>query len=117
MYMNNNKRADVRRSNDEFLRRMLGGDLVAENVLPMMNTTPTPPMKPSCQGDEGSSCPIGKCPKTIKAPALAMVYSPMQCWQNIFEPEEALKNGTMFKDLFLPFYGSNYKNGQGGRCK
>ena len=34
---------------------------------------------------------------------LAMVYSPMQKWGNLYTPEEALQNGTLFADLNFPW--------------
>ena len=34
---------------------------------------------------------------------LASVYSPIQIWRNLYEPDEALKKGTLFKELDLPF--------------
>lgn len=34
---------------------------------------------------------------------LAMVYSPMQKWGNLYTPEEALKYGTLFADLNFPW--------------
>ena len=37
---------------------------------------------------------------------LAMVYSPFQRFDNLFEPEEALCHGTLFMELYKPFYGS-----------
>lgn len=36
---------------------------------------------------------------------LAMSYVPFQRWQNIYPLEKALKRGTMFADLDLPFKG------------
>ncbi len=45
---------------------------------------------------------------------LAMVYSPIQEWQNIYSGEKALENGTIFAELNKPFYG--YKNNKGGCC-
>ena len=36
---------------------------------------------------------------------LAMVYSPYQEWQNIYNGEKALENGTLFAELDKPFYG------------
>lgn len=35
---------------------------------------------------------------------LAMATVPMQRWGEIYEPSEALKRGTIFTDLDLPFY-------------
>ena len=36
---------------------------------------------------------------------LAIVISPVQCWQNLYTPCEALSTGTLFKDLTLPLVG------------
>ena len=36
---------------------------------------------------------------------LAIVTSPVQCWQNLYKPCEALSMGTLFKDLNLPLVG------------
>ena len=36
---------------------------------------------------------------------LAISYVPMQKWQNLYQPDEALRCGTIFKDLSLPFTG------------
>ena len=36
---------------------------------------------------------------------LAMVYSPVQEWQNLYDNEMGLSHGTIFKDLDLPFMG------------
>ena len=33
---------------------------------------------------------------------LAMVYSPVQCFRNLYDPEGALESGTLFKELYLP---------------
>ena len=35
-------------------------------------------------------------------PSLAMVYSPVQEWRNIYEPEEALRHGSLFSELYFP---------------
>ena len=34
---------------------------------------------------------------------LAMVYSPMQCWRRLYTPDDALKNGTLFEELYKPY--------------
>lgn len=36
---------------------------------------------------------------------LAIVTSPVQCWQNLFSPCEAFAAGTLFRELHLPFVG------------
>ncbi len=43
---------------------------------------------------------------TLAGFPLAMVYSPYQQFDNLFDPEEALCKGTLFSDLDKPFYGS-----------
>ena len=36
---------------------------------------------------------------------IGMTYVPMQCWQNLYCPEKALEQGTLFADLDKPFLG------------
>lgn len=36
---------------------------------------------------------------------LAMAYVPVQEWQDLYEPEEALMHGTLFRQLDLPWEG------------
>lgn len=42
---------------------------------------------------------------------IAMAYVPPQKWQNIFDVDAALREGTLFKELALPFTG-----GQSSGC-
>lgn len=114
MHSENTKNASLRRANDEFLRRMLGGELGrAEDVSSLgcpipcsrravggapINKARRDPMPPPCnEGDCAHSCP-----KEIGAPALAMVYSPLQCWDGLLPPEKALRAGSQFAALVLP---------------
>ncbi len=127
MYSEGNRRTAPGRANDEFLRRMLGGELVG--TLPVMNTTPAPrPPLPdyggnntACDGtrrnSQNGSCPDNSCPTKISAPALAMVYSPRQCWQNLFDPMQGLKHGTIFAELVLPLEAGKPKNGMEVRTR
>ena len=53
---------------------------------------------------------------------LAMVYSPMQKWRNIYDGETALVRGTIFEELDLPFVGKCYCeregcSNEGGSCQ
>ena len=43
---------------------------------------------------------------------LAMMYSPLQSFHELYSPEEALEHGTLFKELDLPFESA--KHGMGG---
>lgn len=36
-------------------------------------------------------------------PSHAMVYSPLQCFRMMYSPEEALRRGTLFRELDKPF--------------
>ena len=116
MYSETQKRADVQRANNDFLRRMLGGELTSGSV-PVFNeeapSLPEYPVRPPCDGGEADTehqAPThcnGVCGGT--APSLAMVYSPTQCWRRVLTPTEALKQGTQFAELVLPFEG--YRKG------
>lgn len=43
--------------------------------------------------------------------SLAMVYSPLQEWQNVYCIEEGFVAGTIFKELDKPFYGPKCNGG------
>lgn len=45
---------------------------------------------------------------------LAMVYSPVQEFNNLYDEDTALSRGTLFSDLYLPFEGQDCI--KGGRC-
>lgn len=36
---------------------------------------------------------------------IAMAYVPWQKWRNVCKPNNALRMGTIFEDLYKPFYG------------
>ena len=42
---------------------------------------------------------------------LAMVYSPVQDFHKLYEMDAALKQGTVFKELDLPFMGMSVTKG------
>ena len=42
---------------------------------------------------------------------LAMAYVPYQSFEELHEPARALECGTLFKELYLPFYGQKRRNG------
>ena len=69
-----------------------------------------PTEKPRISGDrDGCECDCTE--------PLAIVTSPVQCWQNLYTPCEALSAGTLFKDLELPLVGCavpiSYRRGGG----
>ena len=55
------------------------------------------------------TCRNGTAGGSFRLPALegmplAMVYSPQQKWENVYDPEKGLERGTVFAALDLPFY-------------
>lgn len=57
----------------------------------------------SCYNQSSTSC-IDQLP-------LTMAYVPMQSWNKIYDLETGLKKGTIFPDLYKPFYGAG-----GSKC-
>jgi len=58
---------------------------------------------PVCRND--NCCNGFECLDGNSVP-LAMSYTPMQQFNNIYTPAEALKAGTLFADLDKPFLGA-----------
>ena len=126
MYSEKENRAGVQRANNEFLRRMLGGELTYGYV-PAFNeespSLPEYPTRPPCNSDSddsagslsGADC-THVCDAPIQPPSLAMVYAPKQCWRGLLDPTEALKQGTQFVELVLPFEGCQKGKGGYGKC-
>ncbi|MBQ9131085.1 MAG: spore coat associated protein CotJA [Clostridia bacterium] len=132
MYSENRRNAAVRRSNDEFLRQLIGGELQDSSYgeRRTQRSCPTERSVPNCRRQEPSSCllserpmyerqsraessgpscnendqysPCKDCPTVLNAPALAMVYSPRQCWRGVLSPHDALAAGSLFAELVLP---------------
>lgn len=126
MYSENNRRSANQRANDDFLRRMLGGELTGDGF-PVMQVTPPNggALSPSnmqqstarvrCDGTRvpgGSNGGSADCPDCIPAPSIAMVYSPRQCWRNLFDPATALSKGSLFAELILPLEAVPSKHGK-----
>ena len=54
-------------------------------------------------GQTGAENAAFKLP-TLHGVPLAMVYSPEQEFGDLYDPEEGLASGTIFRDLDFPFY-------------
>ncbi len=148
MYSENQRYSAVRRSNDEFLRKMLGGELSASCGQARCGTRRTTNRCANAYaGQTGDTCTRGACkshemqarqdgpacnegdslhhnhdcgnsaPWAQTFPSLAMVYSPMQSFENRYEPSKALQRGTLFADLDLPLEGCNGKEGCARGCR
>ena len=46
------------------------------------------------------------CPNSVQLQVVGMAYVPWQQFGNLYEPDQALRNGTVFQDLNKPFHGS-----------
>ncbi len=70
------------------------------------------------QTDESGQGPAENAPGTcgrrnaLSGSPLAMVYAPDQIWQDLYEDEEALGNGTLFRELDFPFCPGCRKSGR-----
>lgn len=53
--------------------------------------------------------PMNNMPHHPDPMVLAMAYVPVQQWQELYEPEDALRHGTLFRQLDLPFEGGARK--------
>lgn len=114
------------RTDGEFLRRMNGGifPTVPPEAAPGIFADPSGKdlrEGPSCNGtypnereDDGTvpvlarpSAPSAEC---LRAPSLAMVYSPTQKFGNLYSPAEGLRAGSLFRELIKPWEA-------GGRMK
>ena len=52
------------------------------------------------------ACPIAPEDSCLSGRSLAMVYSPCQVFEGIYESDEGLSRGTIFMELEKPFYGA-----------
>jgi len=98
MYKENDTMIPRDRISDDMLRRMLDG----EGARPMPNVQNTRPNDRKTWGLVGYP--------------LASVYAPLQAFNRLYDMDTALKNGTLFEELYLPFMGESVGN-KGGTCR
>ena len=55
------------------------------------------------RGEVDEKCPHGPRP-------LAMVYSPVQEWRDLYDNEMGHERGTIFKELDFPFLGGDVRD-------
>ncbi len=60
------------------------------------------------------SCDGGKGEWGLKGYPLAMVYTPIQEFDNLYELDKGFNAGTIFSELDLPFMGRTIKRNSGG---
>lgn len=60
--------------------------------------------------DMGMPIYMNECDQcTVGGMRIGMTYVPMQPWEAPYTPDEALRAGTIFSCLFLPFIGGGCK--------
>ena len=123
MYSEQNKKPPQCRANDAFLRRMLGGELTGQGGCGYRRTEDRlgeAASRVACDGtrrDEGMESGCGGhslCQGETAMPSLAMVYAPVQVWNGVLDPANALRAGSQFPDLVLPL--ESYSCGRGGKA-
>ena len=98
------------RIDESVLRMMLGGDPGEVAGATRASRRTGGARGTDAQGaGRGCGCAAGTAGATFTLPTLcgaplAMVYSPAQRFDNLYEPEEGLAAGTIFRDLDFPFY-------------
>lgn len=65
----------------------------------------TSDFKADCSGTGARQGRNGCTNDCLRGQSLAMVYSPCQVFENLYDPSEALCRGTLFSDLYKPFWG------------
>ena len=86
--------------NESLLRMMMNGN-------PISPTRDIPTVNGSCVDTNGTW--------GVRERPLSMVYSPIQEFDNLYDIDTALKQGTLFAELDLPFSGRTIQ--KGGNCR
>ncbi len=98
MIQQNDYKTPRDRISDDFLEKLLAEDETdMRGVCAIRHDVVRTEQRVGCKNDKGSYT------RGNTYPSLAMVYSPFQEFENLYEPEEALSKGTLFADLYLPF--------------
>ena len=106
----NDNRTPRERIDDSFLRRMLAENEQSRTAAPRGETGPGGQGGIPCNPDRPSP---DRCLINF---SLGMVYSPCQLWRNAYDEETALKRGTLFRELDMPWEVPAPASGKGGRC-
>ncbi len=105
MYKDDDTMTPRDRISDDMLRRLLGDSL----------PTPSAWEAPSPDCNYGCSDHGGRHSWGLENYPLASVYAPLQTFRALYDRDAALKTGTIFSELDLPFMGKTVK--EGGMCR
>ena len=125
MYMDNNDTLTPRdRIGDDMLRRML-----EPNGFRGAEERPLPDLPPSENShnhnhnhnhDHDQSSCMPRNTWGLRDHPVGMVYAPLQEFRHLYDRDTALRQGTIFRELDLPFLGESVANGgacrKGGAC-
>lgn len=96
-----------RRQDEDLLRRSRFGNNGFRRGIGSFDPSARPVME---QVSSGSDTPDnGDGGEEFAARRLAMAYIPKQAWRNVLSLESALMNGTIFRELVLPFEGRSVR--------
>jgi hypothetical protein len=71
-------------------------------------------MTPVVEADKGDHCDKDYFEKYVDKLPLAMAYVPFQKWRNVWDASTGIEHGTIFEELFKPFYGDKNSCGMRG---
>ncbi len=114
MYKDDDTMTPRDRISDDMLRRLLGDSLLT----PPAWEAPSPDHDHGCGDyghDHGCSDHSGRHTWGLENYPLASVYAPLQTFHALYDKDTALKAGTIFSELDLPFMGKSVK--KGGMCR
>ena len=105
MYTEDDTMTPRERISEYMLRRMLDGDYKNNGTN-------------AWERGESGSCNnyVNGSSMALRGYPLASVYAPYQEFKGIYDRETALKQGTLFSELDLPFMGASVAN-KGGNCR
>ena len=103
MYMDDDMQTPRDRISDELLQRMLNGSDGRRTE------SPAPRQAPHRETEDGACVPDRTW--GLRSYPLASVYAPLQEFRELYDRPTALKHGTLFAELNLPFLGKTVNKG------
>ncbi len=109
MYTEDDTMTPRERISEDMLRRMLDGDYKNNGDNNVWEHRGNGSCNNKNSNTNGGSWALRGYP-------LASVYAPYQEFRGLYDKEKALKQGTIFSELDLPFMGASIAN-KGGSCR
>ena len=106
MYTQDDTMTPKDRISDEMLQQLLRGSAAPKGKAEMPC--------PLCQSDP-SCAPRDPAKWGLVGYPLGSVFAPLQSFDNLYDADTALRKGTLFSELYLPFMGESVASA-GGCC-